>query len=253
MLTGPLRATSSLSTLHADVKIEKPTDDARCMRGRITPPELVKLLNADAARDKEEIVINSQKLWVYRYNAAQRLPAGGPGSGSGRRGGVAPAESPTLPLPPPGPDIVDGQHYVVTEVLFDLPLPPRFPRLHWRAFIEVNTCSVLYLRALINFSTGSVYLTDPITATGDNTIAACSGSTILDPLRTDVTLQGLVAANPDHAPRGAFLHVRTARARRRLILLDRCESALGATRWGLICLDRRRVGASAPRLTGRTA
>jgi len=49
---------------------------------------------------------------------------------------------------------------VVTELLFDLPLP-RFPRLHWRVFIEVNTCSVLYLRALIASYTGSVYVTDP--------------------------------------------------------------------------------------------
>src|SRR6266849_5084883 len=152
-------------------KIEKPKDDARCMRGLITPSGLAKLLNAE--RDNEEIVINAEKLWVYRYDAAQRLPAKGPGSGSGQRGGVAPAEAPTLPLPPPARGIVDGDHYVVTEVLFDLPLLPRFPRLHWRAFIEVNTCSVLYLRALIDFSTGSVYLTDPITATGDNTITAC--------------------------------------------------------------------------------
>jgi hypothetical protein len=68
--------------------------------------------------------------------------------------------------------------------------------LHWRAFIEVNTCSVLYLRAMINFVTGSVYLADPITATGDTTITACSPATVLNPLRTDVTLQGLVPALP---------------------------------------------------------
>ena len=193
MLAEPLRATSSLSTIHTDVKIEKPKDDAKCVRGRITPSELAKHLNVDS---KEEIVVNAEKLWVYRYNAAQRLPSGR-GSGSGQRGGrVAPAASPTLPLPPPARGIVDGQHYVGTEVLFDLPLPPRFPRLHWRAFIEVNTCSVLYLRAMIDFVSGSVYLADPITATGDNTITACSAATVLDPLRTDVTLQGLVAANP---------------------------------------------------------
>ncbi|MGA8495160.1 MAG: hypothetical protein WB764_06750 [Xanthobacteraceae bacterium] len=55
---------------------------------------------------------------------------------------------------------------------------------------------MLYLRALIAFATGSVYITDPITTTGDNTITACSAATVLDPLRTDVTLQGLTAANP---------------------------------------------------------
>jgi hypothetical protein len=73
MLTGPLRATSSLSTVHAGVKIEKPKEDAKCMRGRITPSGLAKLLNVGS---KDEIVINAEKLWVYRYNAAQRLPGG---------------------------------------------------------------------------------------------------------------------------------------------------------------------------------
>jgi hypothetical protein len=192
MLTGPMRVTSSLSTLHADIKIERPKPDARCMKGQITPQELSRLLGFERVR--KEIVINGERLWVYRYSAADRLLPG-PKPGTGQRGGVAPAESPTLPLPPPDRSIVDGQHYVVNEVLFDLPLP-RFPRLHWRAFIEVNTCSVLYLRALINFVTGSVYLTDPVTATGDNTINACSPAATLDPLRTDVTLQGLTPANP---------------------------------------------------------
>lgn len=87
MLTAPLRATSSLNTLHTDIKIEKPKDDAKCMPRRITPPELAKLLNVTS--DDREIVINGEKLWVYRYDAAQRLPEGGPGSGSGKGGGVA--------------------------------------------------------------------------------------------------------------------------------------------------------------------
>jgi hypothetical protein len=190
MLTGPLRATGSLSTLHAEIKIAKPAEDAPCIRGRITPQDLARLLNAEPRR--EEIVINAERMWIYRYDAAQRLPP----KSAGGQGGLTEAEAPTLPLPPPDPSIVDGQHYVITEVLFDLPLPPRFPRLHWRAFIEVSTCSVLYLRALIDFLTGSVYIADPITATGDTTITACSAATILDPLRTDVTLEGLVPAIP---------------------------------------------------------
>src|SRR6267378_4677708 len=204
MLTGPLRATSSLSTLHATIDIRKPKGDAKCLRGRITPQELAKLLHAE--RGKKDIVINGERTWVYRYDAAQRLPVAPPNAGAGQRGGLMEAEAPTLPLRPVDQSIVNGQHYVVTEVLFDLPLPPRFPDLHWQAFIEVNTCSILYLRAMVDFATGSVYLTDPVTATGDTTITACSPSAILGLLCTDVTLEGLVAATPQGLT-GAYVTV----------------------------------------------
>jgi hypothetical protein len=190
MLAEPLRATASLSALHAAIEIDRPKDDAPCMRGRITSQRLAQLLNK--ARGRGRMVVNGERIWVYRYDAAQRVPSPPPEG----QAGLLPSEPPTLPLPPVDPSIVDGRHYVVTEVLFDLPLLPRFPRLHWRAFIDVTTCSVLYLRALIDFCTGSVYLTDPITATGDTTITACSAAAVLDPLRTSVTLNDLVPASP---------------------------------------------------------
>ena len=57
-------------------------------------------------------------------------------------------------------------------------------------------------------------------------------------------------ANPDHAPRLAFLRARLARAGRRSVRLDRCASTRCATRLGLICLDRRRVGARCPAAQG---
>jgi zinc metalloprotease ZmpB len=204
MLTGPLRTTASLSTLHKAIEIEKPKKNAPCMAGRITPQELTKLLNAK--RGEEKIVLNAERMWVYRYDAAKRLPSMPSETRARKGGGLRADEAPTLPLPPPDPSIVDGRHYVVKEVLFDLPLPPRFPLLHWRALIEVTTCSVLYLRALVASWTGSVYLSDPITATGDTTITACSLATILDPLVTDVTLQGLVPATPQ-ALTGSYVTV----------------------------------------------
>lgn len=194
MLTGPLRVTGSLNTLHAKIDAPKPARDAKCLPGRIKPQALRTLLNA--GREKQEIVLNGERLWIYQYRADQRLPQGEPKVPAGKRGGVTGQETIELPLGPVDKSIVDGRHYVVTEVLFDLPMPPRFRQLHWRAFIEVNTCSVLYLRALIDFCTGSVYLTDPVTATGDTTITACSAAATLDALRTDVTLNGLTPASP---------------------------------------------------------
>src|SRR5258708_7976018 len=54
------------------------------------------------------------------------------------------------------------------------------------------------------------------------------------------------SANPDHAPRGPFLHVRAAHARRRPVRSDRFAATRSATRLGLICLARRRIGARSP-------
>lgn len=192
MLSTPLRATASLSTLHLTIDATKPNDaDAKCLRTPLTAQDLSKLLNI--VRGKEEVVVSSERLWIYRYDAAKRLPPASPKLG----GGLRPEPPLTLPLQPPDPGLVDGRHYVVKEFLFDLAVPPRFPHLQWRAFIEVSTCSVVYLRALVEAAwTGSVYLTDPITATGDTTITACSADTVLDPLRSDVTLNGLVPATP---------------------------------------------------------
>src|SRR5258708_3714954 len=55
-----------------------------------------------------------------------------------------------------------------------------------------------------------------------------------------------VVVNPDHAPRGPFLHLRAAHARRRPARPDRCAATHSATRLGLICLARRRTGARSP-------
>ncbi|HEV2175767.1 MAG TPA: hypothetical protein VGW33_00965 [Terriglobia bacterium] len=202
LLAEPLRATSSLSTLHAKIDAVKPGRDAKCLAGRIKPQELPALLNT--GRKRREIVINAERQWIYQYRADQRLPQPPQTKPNvqarqraAKRAGLTGAEGPTLPLGPVDKSIVDGRHYVVTEVLFDLPVAP-FRQLHWRAFIEVNTCSVLYLRALVDACTGSVYLTDPVTATGDNTITACSPASTLDPLRSDVTLEGLTPASPQN-------------------------------------------------------
>ena len=204
LLTDNLRATGSVSSVHPHVEVTKPPDEAPCAPAGVTDERLREILKHTRAREK--IVINRKRLLVYRYQAAARLGRGGQGPKVPGRG-VSPAgEPPSLPLDAVDPSIVDGRHYVVTEVLFDLGLPPRFPRLHWRAFIEVTTCSVLYLRPLIDFCTGSVYLTDPLTATGDTTITACSSAATLDPLRSSVTLEGLTPASPQGLT-GAYVTV----------------------------------------------
>ena len=57
-------------------------------------------------------------------------------------------------------------------------------------------------------------------------------------------------ANPDYAPPAAFLHSRPSRLLHAHDVgpsgLDRCASTRCATRVGLICRDRRHIGAHGP-------
>ena len=83
-----------------------------------------------------------------------------------------------------------GHDYLVMEVVFTLPFGG-FDRLNWRALIEVETDTVLWLRALIAGVNGLVFTYDPITSTGVLTNTADQPNNILNPLRDDVALDGL--------------------------------------------------------------
>jgi zinc metalloprotease ZmpB len=85
--------------------------------------------------------------------------------------------------------IVAQRHYVVREVLFAYALPD-WGNLNWHAFIESQTRAVLYLRALIATQTACVFVTDPVTSTG-NALTGCSPAADLDAVRTNVQLMGL--------------------------------------------------------------
>ena len=136
------------------------------------------------------MVINSQSQLIYRYEEAERKdPAATQPSNVPLQG--AP---PTLPLPPVPETITSGQHYVVTEVLFTLPAPG-FGPLNWRAFIDVTTQTVLYLRAFVACATGMIFRVDPVTATGNTTLRPTSSETVLNPLRNSISLEGLNAPN----------------------------------------------------------
>ncbi len=82
-----------------------------------------------------------------------------------------------LPLPPVPNTIKEGTFYIVKEVIFNYPLP-QAPSLIWRAFVEIKTGAVLYLRPF--GSNAMVYVKDPIT----------SGSG-LNPSSSDAALTGI--------------------------------------------------------------
>ena len=146
---------------------------------------------AAAGPDAARLRVNRGRFFIFRYDPQQRQPkAPEPDSGT-----VPDLESQdvelTFPLPPVPDAIRPGADYLVTEVVFTLPFAG-FDRLNWRALIEVETNTVLWLRALIAGVSGLVFTYDPITSTGGLTNTADQPNGTLDPLRDHVTLERLI-------------------------------------------------------------
>ena len=198
---APTRVTSSTSFVHHDVDAKPPSKGARFLPGKAATAALLRRLVAAA---KGRIVkFTDERLIVYRYEAETRVdPESRPAAPDDvvrttRRRSARQTEShrvpvPTLPLPDVPKTIAEGRHYVVNEVLFTTALGP-WRQLHWRAFVEVQTGAVLYLRALVAHAFGNVFSADPVSATGNAALTPTSPAATLDPLTSVVTLPGLTA------------------------------------------------------------
>jgi zinc metalloprotease ZmpB len=131
------------------------------------------------------------RLFVYRYNAEERLP---------KHGAVPPEtpeapeahHDPVLPLPPVPAAIEDGRYYTVAEITFALGIPGN-ERLVWLALVEVETNAVLYLRALASGVNGLVFALDPITQSGNAANTPDQTNAVLNPFRASVVLPNLNA------------------------------------------------------------
>lgn len=173
--SDPLRVTSSWSTLHQGVKVAEPRPEFRS----VGLGELEEALHLREREHRAEIT--SERRLVYRYQGALREDPEAAGQSAPLHG-----PKPTLPLPPVPQGIVEGEHYIVTEVLFTTDPGPR--SVNWRVFIEERTGAVLYLRALVACVLGNVFLIDPVSDTGDGTLNGCTADATLDPIQATVTL-----------------------------------------------------------------
>jgi zinc metalloprotease ZmpB len=133
-------------------------------------------------------------FYIYLYDPDARQP----GTGSAPTGDAAAklpdAESvdrlPTLPLPPVPRQIQRGRHYLAAEIVFQLGTDP----LNWKALVEIETGTILWLRAMTAGQThGLVFTYDPKTSTGDLTNTPDDSDAILNPLQDDVELLDLSA------------------------------------------------------------
>jgi zinc metalloprotease ZmpB len=214
VLGQPQRVTSSRSTLHLDPTFHQPSKRPKFLPAAVTGKGLAELLGVG----DERVRISGSRLRVYRFDPDYRFDpeSGGPQvqvrGGRGTKSGAAASGRsllnqgpPVLPLPGVPEAIRAGTHYAVTEVLFALASTAE-RTLNWRAFLDVDSGAVLYLRALVAGAFANVFGQDPITLTGDTTKTACSGDTALDLLTTAVVLPRLTAANPQTLT-GTYVHL----------------------------------------------
>jgi zinc metalloprotease ZmpB len=145
---------------------------------------------ATVVRDADRLRVNQGRFYVYRYDPAERQPDLTDVGETKALDLETDDVELTFPLPPVPDSIQPGRDYLVNEVVFTLPFAG-IEKLNWRALIEVETNTVLWLRALIAGVNGLVFTYDPITSTGVLTNTADQPNAVLDPLRDDVTLDNL--------------------------------------------------------------
>jgi hypothetical protein len=204
MQDKPLRVTSSASTLHEKVDVKNADDSSPFSPKRMSETLLAQALKLNQTNQRI-LKINSRRWRIYRYAAAERIHRAIERLKDKARGKSAPP--PSLPLPKLT-DVAEGQHVLVTEVLFTLPMPG-WGNLNWRAFLDANTGAVLYLRALAACADGLVFIRDPASRSSDPAVVATATNAVLNPWRQTVTLPGLTPPAPgsQQALTGEFVQV----------------------------------------------
>jgi hypothetical protein len=156
------------------------------------------------------------RFWIYRYIAAARLPEdqvskspvveerpatkarGGRKTGGGEVPGIRVPRP--FDVPDVDPKIKDGAYYMVGEITFEASVGRDL--MVWRALVELETNSILYLRPMVAYVNGYVFEEDPITksgiaqsnpATGTVVPNSTASNATLNPYRDDVVLQNLAA------------------------------------------------------------
>lgn len=176
-------------------KPEMPPEDAKYVRKGVTEEDLGQLLELPVGKGaiyfKEEQ--KQQNLLVYRYHKDGRQEISGD-------------SAPTLVLREVPETIRDGHFYVVREVLFSLPISG-YGDLNWRAFIEVETGSIVYLQALTAGLSGWVFARDPATKLGHKAPTTSGDIADLNLLRDKVFLPDTVATTPQ-ALKGRYAEIK---------------------------------------------
>lgn len=144
------------------------------------------------------------RFWIYQYDKEARFYTSGKQitdqanrNRKFKRGEVKTKptddfDDPRLPVGPVSRKIKDGGYYAVAEMTFEAPYG-NDQHMVWKALVELETQSVLYLRAMTSGVDGLVFEQDPYSKSGNLTAVPSSSNAVLNPLRDDVTLQNIDA------------------------------------------------------------
>ncbi len=195
MAQADLRATTPAAGENAEAESE----GENFVRGLIT-------VKGESEKRKVGVRLIRGRFWIYRYDADARLSEynepDGPivkeqlATNTHPRRRISGREVHDGHLPPfdiPGVDskIKDATYYMVAEITFEVSTSDE--RQVWRALVELNTNSILYLRPMSAYVNGYVFENDPITQSGSTTPDSGSNNVTLNPYRDDVILQNLDA------------------------------------------------------------
>lgn len=125
------------------------------------------------------------RFFVYRYNEEDRLPKVEDNNTS-----RAFETTPILPLYPVDKKIKHGHYYVVEEITFSY-TTKEYGKINWIALVELETKSVLYLRALAASINGQIFRHDPITISGNLADTPNQNNGVLNVFRTSEVLNNL--------------------------------------------------------------
>ncbi len=167
------------------------------------------ITRSNGSVDDDRVRIISDRVVVYRYDAARRFTDERPPPADPGLAQAAHHHSDQISFPVSLPDvesIEDGEFRLCREVILSAVTPPR-GRIVWLALLDIETSRVLYIRPFTADVNGMVFVQDPISqgaaATPEDDQAT------LDPFRSSVTLLGLTApaAGDDQALLGDNVQV----------------------------------------------
>lgn len=167
---------SVTSSVEPAIEIEKPQGNLQFPTKRPTEAELARVLGVDPTQPR----VDSARLLIYRYRKADRtLPPANEDPGVA----IARIAIPGFPLPAVPDEIAEDEYRVVNDVGFTTPTET-IGDVKWRAFIDIKTGAVLYLRSAVQFATGRVFPTDPISISGNASLTPNAAAADLNPLRS---------------------------------------------------------------------
>ena len=179
---------------------KKEAESSNFIRSLINKNKLKKTGKKGTVYDNARLI--RRRLYVYKYDKDKRLPALGKVDTSEKVNknnddnelqgfeNIEQQQIPILPLPPVDDKIKQGHYYVVDEITFSY-TTEEYGAINWIALVELETKSVLYLRALAANVHGQVFKHNPINISGNPVHSPAQNNEILNPFRISEVLNNL--------------------------------------------------------------